>query len=177
MPNEQLPGGGLELEPARGSHLVILGETGCGKEYAAHHFHRAAARPGPFTAVNAREINASLGDVTGTAANIATGVKERAGLVELSSGGVLFFDEFAEMSAEVQAQLLRIVQSGEVRRAGAAQPTRVDVQYLCASHQSMSDRVPQTNPPPVPSALLSVPTRIWDEEDAEGEPLAFTPCP
>ncbi len=126
---------------ARGSHLVILGETGCGKEYAAHHFHRAAARPGPFTAVNAREINASLGDVTGTAANIATGVKERAGLVELSSGGVLFFDEFAEMSAEVQAQLLRIVQSGEVRRAGAAQPTRVDVQYLCASHQSMSDRV------------------------------------
>lgn len=125
----------------RRSNLVILGETGTGKEYAAHHFHRAAPRPGPLTAVNAREINAALGDITGTAASVATGVKERPGLVELSNGGVLFFDEFAEMSAEVQAQLLRIVQSHEVRRAGAAQPTRVDVQYLCASHQSMGERV------------------------------------
>jgi transcriptional regulator with GAF, ATPase, and Fis domain len=123
-------------------NLVILGETGTGKEVFAEAMHKGSARSSsPFLKVNCAALSGSLleselfghekGAFTG-----ALGAKE--GLFEAAHGGTVFLDEVGELPIETQAKLLRVVEYGEVIRLGSVQPRRVDVRYVAATNRDLS---------------------------------------
>jgi DNA-binding NtrC family response regulator len=127
--------------------LLIQGESGTGKEVIAKAVHHASARAGrPFVAVNCGAVPETLleselfgymrGAFTGAAAN-------KHGLFEEADGGTLFLDEIAEMPAALQVKLLRALQSGEVRRLGATQPTTIDVRVIAATHGDLAALISQ----------------------------------
>src|SRR5437867_4916580 len=96
--------------------VLLLGETGVGKEQLAHALHSSSARrDGPFVAVNCAAIPAELleAEMFGIAKGVATGVNERPGRFQLANGGTLFLDEIGDMPLALQAKLLRALQGGE----------------------------------------------------------------
>ena len=124
---------------------LILGESGTGKELVAraiHDFSRRSARP--FLSVNCSGLTDTLleaelfGHTRGAFTGAAT---ERAGLFEAADGGTLFLDELASTSPAFQASLLRVLQSGEVRRVGSTQTRKVDVRVIGASNAPLRDLV------------------------------------
>jgi two-component system response regulator HydG len=121
--------------------VVVVGETGSGKEVLARALHANSRRAtAPFLAVNVAALPAPLleselfGHVRGAFTGATTA---KAGLFEAASGGTLFLDEIAEMPHELQAKLLRVLQDGEVRRVGDVRPFSVDVRVVCATHQDL----------------------------------------
>jgi transcriptional regulator of acetoin/glycerol metabolism len=122
--------------------VVLLAETGSGKERVAKAIHRASPRAtGPFVAVNCGSLTPSLleSELFGHAPGAFTGAsaKGRAGLLHAASGGTLFLDEVAEMSHAMQASLLRVLESGELLRVGATAAEQVDVRVICATCQDL----------------------------------------
>ncbi|MFO0560365.1 MAG: sigma-54-dependent Fis family transcriptional regulator [Polyangiales bacterium] len=118
--------------------LVILGETGSGKELLAKAVHDASKRASaPFVALNCGAVAPQLleAELFGSAPHAFTGAdpKGRPGLFETAHGGTLFLDEVAEMPVAMQAALLRVLESGELRRVGEARARKVDVRLLCAT--------------------------------------------
>lgn len=122
------------------AHLVVRGESGAGKELVASRYHLAASRKGPFVAVNCAAIPAGVAErlFFGAVRGAYTEAKQDAdGYFSAADGGVLFLDEVAELDLQVQAKLLRALESGEYLQLGAATPRRAAVQVIAASHQDL----------------------------------------
>ncbi len=131
----------LSSTAASDEHVLILGETGTGKELAARSIHRNSARSnGPFVVVNCGATTDTLlqSDLFGHVKGSFTGaVSERKGFFTEADGGTLFLDELGELSMESQAALLRIMEDGQVMRVGADRPTRADVRIVAASNREV----------------------------------------
>ncbi|TYT73464.1 sigma-54-dependent transcriptional regulator [Desulfobotulus mexicanus] len=129
--------------------ILILGESGSGKELVARAIHKESSRTkGPFIPVNCAGIPEHLmeSEFFGHTAGAFTGAsKNRPGLFAEASGGSLLLDEISEMPLFLQAKLLRILQDGKVRRVGENREDQVDVRILAATHQDMEKDVQQEN--------------------------------
>jgi two-component system, NtrC family, nitrogen regulation response regulator GlnG len=125
--------------------VLITGESGTGKELVARALHAASPRAeGPFIAVNAAAIPRELleSELFGHERGAFTGAtSSRAGRFRDASGGTLFLDEIGDMPIDLQAKLLRVLQSGEVIPVGGRDPERVDVRILAATHRDLDLRV------------------------------------
>ena len=123
--------------------VLIIGETGVGKEYLANILHDSSPRRrGPFVAINCAAIPSELleSELFGIGEGVATGVSARKGRFQMADGGTLFLDEIGDMSADLQAKLLRALQEKEVHPLGKS-PLRVDVRVLGATNQDLSHRI------------------------------------
>jgi len=125
--------------------VLIMGESGTGKELVARAIHDFSSRRSrPFLSVNCSGLTDTLleaelfGHTRGAFTGAAT---ERGGLFEAADGGTLFLDELASTSPAFQASLLRVLQSGEVRRVGSTQSRRVNVRVIGASNAPLRDLV------------------------------------
>jgi DNA-binding NtrC family response regulator len=129
------------------STVLVLGETGTGKELAARAVHEQSPRAAmPFVAVNCGALPETLieSELFGHRRGSFTGAEEhRVGLFEVASGGTLFLDEIGELPKPLQAKLLRVLESGELRRVGENEPRRVDVRVVCATHRDLDEMVAQ----------------------------------
>jgi DNA-binding NtrC family response regulator len=118
--------------------VLVLGETGTGKELVARELHaRSAVAGGPFVALHCGAIPASLISSTlfGHERGAFTGAEQKKlGLLEVADGGTLFLDELGELPPDVQVQLLRFLQSGEVLRVGATESVHVTARIVGATH-------------------------------------------
>jgi two-component system response regulator AtoC len=125
--------------------VLIVGESGCGKELVARAVHRGSSRRGRrFCALNCAALTDDLleAELFGHARGAFTGaIVERVGLFEEADGGTLFLDEVADLSARAQAKLLRAIQEGEVRRIGENLPRRVDSRIVAASNRHLDAEV------------------------------------
>jgi DNA-binding NtrC family response regulator len=125
--------------------VLILGESGTGKELVARAIHDFSARRSrPFLSVNCSGLTDTLleAELFGHMRGAFTGATgERAGLFEAADGGTLFLDELASTSPAFQASLLRVLQSGEVRRVGSTQSRRMNVRVIGASNAPLRDLV------------------------------------
>lgn len=120
--------------------VLVLGETGVGKEHVARMLHLSSERAsGPFVAVNCAAIPANLleAEMFGIAKGVATGVDARTGAFVAAEGGCLFLDEIGEMPFELQAKLLRALQEREVTPVGST-PRTVDVRVIAASNRDLA---------------------------------------
>ncbi|MDR1385287.1 MAG: sigma-54 dependent transcriptional regulator [Planctomycetaceae bacterium] len=127
------------------STVVILGETGTGKELAARAVHDKSLRvEQPFVAINCGALPENLieSELFGHRKGSFTGADEhRAGLIEVANKGTLFLDEIGELPKGVQAKLLRFLESGEVRRIGENQSVVCDVRVVCATLRNLEEMV------------------------------------
>ncbi|HSO47357.1 MAG TPA: sigma-54 dependent transcriptional regulator, partial [Rhizobiaceae bacterium] len=118
--------------------VFITGESGTGKEVCAAALHAESARAGkPFVAINCAAIPRDLmeSEIFGHVAGAFTGATtDRAGAAELADGGTILFDEICEMDINLQAKLLRLLQSGAVQRVGAGKVRNVDIRVVCATN-------------------------------------------
>jgi TyrR family helix-turn-helix protein len=126
--------------------LLILGETGTGKELVAHACHRAGARRDkPFLALNCAALpeNLAESELFGYAPGAFTGAQRggKPGLLELADSGTVFLDEIGEMSPYLQAKLLRFLNDGSFRRVGGARELKVDVRIVSATHRKLDRMV------------------------------------
>jgi transcriptional regulator with GAF, ATPase, and Fis domain len=121
--------------------VLILGETGTGKELAAHAIHEASARAsGPFVIVDCAALASSLveAELFGHARGAFTdAVGARAGAFETANGGTIFLDEIGELSPAMQPKLLRALESQTVKRLGESEHRRVDVRLVAATHRDL----------------------------------------
>ena len=129
------------------STVLIRGETGTGKELAARAVHDQSERAGsPFVTVNCGALPENLieSELFGHRKGAFTGADEqRVGLFEVANGGTLFLDEIGELPKSMQAKLLRVLESGEVRRVGENKSFVVDVRIVCATHRDLDAMVEQ----------------------------------
>jgi two-component system, NtrC family, response regulator AtoC len=125
--------------------VMILGETGVGKEVAAERIHKASPRRDkPLVKVHASAIVASLfeSELFGHERGAFTGATHaRAGLFEQARGGTLFLDEIGELTQEAQVKLLRVLDDRRVRRVGSDRDQAVDFRLITATHRSLEDEV------------------------------------
>lgn len=125
--------------------VLLLGETGTGKEILARRLHDQSRRAqGPFIAVNCAAIPPELieSELFGVEKGAYTGaVQSRMGRFERADGGTLFLDELAELSPRAQAALLRVLQEHEIERVGGQVIQDVDVRIVAATHADLVERV------------------------------------
>jgi DNA-binding NtrC family response regulator len=125
--------------------VLVRGETGTGKELVARAIHEGSGRAaGPLVAVNCGALPEHLveSELFGHRRGAFTGADEhRAGLFEVADGGTLFLDEIGELPKPLQSRLLRVLESGEIRRVGENQPISVDVRLVCATHRDVDRMV------------------------------------
>jgi two-component system nitrogen regulation response regulator GlnG len=127
--------------------VLITGESGTGKELVARALHNHGARSkGPFVAINTAAIPRDLleAELFGHERGAFTGANTlRRGRFEEAAGGTLFLDEIGDMPFELQTRLLRVLSDGTFYRVGGAQPVKVDVRIVAATHQPLEERVLQ----------------------------------
>jgi transcriptional regulator with GAF, ATPase, and Fis domain len=129
--------------------VLVLGETGTGKELASRGVHRLSQRAGrPFIAVNCSALAPSLAEseLFGHEKGAFTGaLATRKGRFELADGGTLFLDEIGDLPMELQPKLLRILQEGSFERVGGERSIRVDVRIVAATHVDLAKAVSDGN--------------------------------
>ncbi|MBN3775882.1 sigma-54-dependent Fis family transcriptional regulator, partial [Burkholderia sp. Se-20378] len=126
--------------------ILVLGETGAGKEVFARAIHDAGARrTRPFVAVNCGALPEALieSELFGYAAGAFTGARKNGarGKIALADGGTLFLDEIGDMPLALQTRLLRVLADGEVVPLGSDTPVRVDLDVICATHRDLARMV------------------------------------
>ncbi len=125
--------------------VLLLGETGTGKELVARVVHEAGRNSeGPFVAVDCSGLTESLfeSELFGYEKGAFTGATHRKiGLVEAASGGTLFLDEVGDIPLTLQVKLLRLLEAGTYRRVGGIETLRSDFRLVCATHRNMADMV------------------------------------
>jgi transcriptional regulator with GAF, ATPase, and Fis domain len=121
--------------------VLVLGETGTGKELVAREIHARSTRSGgPFVAINCGAIPETLleSELFGHTRGAFTGaVASTIGKFHAASGGTLFLDEIGELPVNVQVKLLRVLQDSMVTRVGGSRPERVDVRLVCATNKEL----------------------------------------
>jgi two-component system response regulator HydG len=121
--------------------VLVLGETGTGKELVARSVHHHSRRHDQaLISVNCAAIPETLieSELFGYEKGAFTGANtNRTGLIEAADGGTLFLDEIGELPVEAQARLLRFIQEGEIRRIGSVDSRKVDVRLICATHRDL----------------------------------------
>ena len=127
------------------STVLILGQTGTGKELIARAIHKRSARVGrAFIGVNCGAIPASLiaSELFGHEKGSFTGATQRRlGRFEAANGGTIFLDEVGDLPPDIQIALLRVLQEREIERVGSDRPTAVDVRVLAATHRDLDKLV------------------------------------
>jgi transcriptional regulator with PAS, ATPase and Fis domain len=124
--------------------VLLLGETGTGKEVTARAIHELSGRPGSFVAVNCAALPETLveaqlfGHVRGAFSGAA---RDESGFVRSADGGTLFLDEIGDLPRAVQGVLLRVLQEGEVVPIGSTRPVPVDVRIVAATHRPIDEMV------------------------------------
>jgi len=135
----------LERVAATDASVLLRGETGTGKELAAHALHELSPRrSGPFRAVNCATLTPELAasELFGHVKGSFTGaISERAGLFALGNGGTVFLDEIAELSLDIQARLLRVLQERTFIPVGGVNAQSTDIRLLAATHKSLRQEV------------------------------------
>ena len=129
---------------ASGVNVVILGETGVGKEVLADTLHRWSGRSGAFVRINCAALNATLleSELFGHEKGAFTGaVGAREGLLEAARGGTVFLDEVGELPENLQAKLLRAVEQREVTRLGSTKPVPIDIRFIAATNRDLQAEV------------------------------------
>ncbi len=128
-----------------GSSVLIRGETGAGKELVARALHKQSTRRDkPFVAVNCGALPETLieSELFGHRKGAFTGADEhRKGLFQVAHGGTIFLDEIGELPKAMQAKLLRVLETGEIRPVGDNQTQQVDVRVICATHRDVEQMV------------------------------------
>jgi len=123
------------------STVLVLGETGTGKELVARSVHEHSLRADKtLISVNCAAIPDTLieSELFGYEKGAFTGAHaSRMGLIEAADGGTLFLDEIGELPMEAQARLLRFIQEGEIRRIGSVHSRKVNVRLICATHRNL----------------------------------------
>jgi DNA-binding NtrC family response regulator len=121
--------------------VLILGETGTGKELAARALWQQSKRADkPFVPINCGALSENLveSELFGHVKNAFTGAdKDHKGLFEVADGGTVFLDELGELNKNIQVKLLRFLEAGEIRRVGSNEPYRLDVRVLCATNRDL----------------------------------------
>jgi DNA-binding NtrC family response regulator len=127
--------------------VLIRGESGSGKEVVARALHAISPRKnGPFVAINLGALPRELaeGELFGHERGAFTGaMTTRAGVFELADRGTLLLDELGELPLDMQAKLLRVLETGEVRRLGAREGRKVDVRVVAATWAPLDERIAQ----------------------------------
>lgn len=128
--------------------ILLLGETGTGKEILARAIHQASQRPGPFVPENCAALPENLleAELFGVQRGAFTGAEhDRRGRLVESHRGTLLLDEIGDLPLPLQAKLLRVLQEGEVRALGSDRPLPIDLRVIAATHRSLDNR--QEGPP------------------------------
>lgn len=125
--------------------VIILGENGTGKDLLAHVIHQNSRRGGaPFITINCGAIPHDLleSELFGYESGAFTGAtKSKPGKIEMADGGTLFLDEIGELSINLQAKLLRVIQTKEIERLGSVQSKKIDVRILTATNRNIAEMV------------------------------------
>ena len=125
--------------------VLVLGETGVGKEVMARQVHlRSRRSEGPLLTLNCASLNEELlaSELFGHVKGAFTGaVKDKVGLIEAANGGTLFLDEVGDVAAPIQAKLLRVLEEGKLTRVGEVQPREVDVRFIAATNRDLERAV------------------------------------
>src|SRR5438552_1345463 len=132
------------VAPSRAS-VLLIGETGTGKELIARAVHRLSPRAdGPYIRVNCGALAESLleselfGHVKGT---FTGAIENKTGRFEAAHGGTIFLDEISSMSFRLQVKLLRVLQEKEFERLGESRTVKVDVRVIAATNQALEDEI------------------------------------
>ena len=131
------------------SNVLIVGETGTGKEVFAQSIHRNSPRKNKnFIAINCSAFSKELleSEIFGHKAGSFTGaIKDKKGLFEEANNGTLFLDEIGEMAFELQAKLLRVLEIGEYIKVGDTKPTKVDIRIISATNRDLKKEIENGN--------------------------------
>jgi len=124
--------------------VLVLGETGVGKEVLSQTLHTLSERRGPLQRINCAALAESLveSELFGHEKGAFTGAtQDKQGLLEAARGGTVFLDEIGELPLALQAKLLRAVEAREVIRIGGARPIAIDVRFVAATHRELAAEV------------------------------------
>jgi transcriptional regulator with PAS, ATPase and Fis domain len=125
--------------------VLILGETGTGKELVARTIYQHSKRLDmPFVPVNCGALSPTLveSELFGHRKGAFTGAdRDHKGLFEVANGGTLFLDELGELNKNIQVKLLRFLEAGELRRLGETEPFRSDVRVICATNRDLGKMI------------------------------------
>ncbi|MES2621832.1 MAG: sigma-54 dependent transcriptional regulator [Bacteroidota bacterium] len=129
--------------------VLLLGETGTGKEVFAQAIHETGKRKlKPFVAVNSSSFGREIleSELFGHKAGAFTGAtKDKRGLLDEANGGTIFFDEVGEMNIDLQAKLLRVLETQQFHKVGDSKPTKVDVRIIAASNRDLEKEAREGN--------------------------------
>ena len=135
----------LKLAAAADAPILLQGETGTGKDLAASFIHQHSSRCNkPFLTLDCTVLTESLfeAEVFGHERGAFTGsVGEKEGLFEVVNGGTLFLDEIGEMPAQLQAKLLRVLETGEYRRVGGRKTLHANARIICATNRDLGSDI------------------------------------